>query len=142
MKFNDFFDQHVPLQAPQPAVLSARAAARVLAMDVGWCDAAGNTSFISAADEAECIARIAEVAADKTRHAQVSRASLSAKAMAPEDKPVAISASSAVPMLAKIGDRCSACGGPTIPVGLANDRLGLYCTNDRVVHPLPPGHSM
>jgi hypothetical protein len=46
------------------------------------------------------------------------------------------------PDVAKAGDKCPRCSGSMEPVGLVNDRAGLYCSRDRVVLPLSAASSV
>lgn len=156
----------LPLEAKAKAVgvkdgdlTAVRASVKNLLVTAGWSDSAGNTSFLSASDQASCLAaaeaevsRVAPTVAASRKLVVSSgfhptKASVSAGISPPmtltEMSSVpTVSASNFRPEMGKAGDRCPRCSATMEPVGLVNDRAALYCAKDRVVTPLPSGTSL
>lgn len=111
----------------------------------GWVLPSGEMSFVSKTDKASCLSAAADqiarvvptlVESRRVTRMQVTAATVSANFVS---DPAAHVSASALPGMASMGDRCPRCSGSMEPVGLVNDRVGLYCTRDRVVLPLPEG---
>lgn len=130
----------------------------------GWANAEGNVEFVTEQDAANALqaAQKTLIAASErlAKERKVVRTSsgvtptkasvLSASTVHvdPSEKRVVnltsagnthVDASAFSPKMGEVGDRCPRCRGSMDPVGLVNDRAGLYCTRDRVVVPLPTG---
>lgn len=140
-------------------------AARNLMITAGWASRDGTCDFVSDTDRATCLKATSEVVENTTKlvvaqrrvvharpgfgvtKAQVlaggARATISAQvASTVELTSTQIAANAFAPGFAKVGDRCPRCSGSMEPVGLVNERAGLYCPRDRVVLPLSADQSV
>ena len=135
---------------------TVRSKVKNLLIRAGWAQSDGSVGFVSDLDHANALQACRKelnAAADKlVSERKVVRASavpgstptkeqvLSASSNVPQEAtlyPSAIvDASSALPKIGHIGDRCPRCSASMQPVGLANNKAALYCTQDRVVVPL------
>jgi hypothetical protein len=140
-----------------------RSKVKNLLIDAGWAKADGAVEFVTEQDAANALQAAHKVltsaAASFSAQRKVVKASVghsptraqvlsgSTISSAVSNDPVTVNLTSANtvdagsfnPEMGKVGDRCPRCHGSMEPVGLVNDRAGLYCPRDRVVSPLPAG---
>ena len=141
-----------------------RAAAKSLMITAGWTNNTGDCSFVNEGDLSNCLSATVQLVENTTKSvvaqrrvvtakagfgptkAQVvagsARALVSASAPTVELTSTQVAASNFAPAMARVGDRCPRCSGSMEPVGLVNERAGLYCPRDRVVLPLPADQSV
>ncbi len=126
-----------------------RTAAKNLLVAAGWAQPSGDCSFVSDADLQACVSaavpavtRAAKQAESERRLApptpglSPTKRQIMAGAETVELTSAQLTASAFSPQMAQVGDRCPRCSGSMEPVGLVNERAGLYCVRDRVVLPL------
>lgn len=131
---------------PQPATDALRAAVKGTLIDAGWASPDGTLTFSSKADATAAyrasLRRFQPLAERLAREAQVRftgapmRASVSASAEVPFTP---VSGAAFHPGVPSVHDKCPRCSSAMEPVRLVNDRVGIFCSKDRVVLPLPVG---
>lgn len=143
----------------------ARTAAKNMMIAAGWATVDGKCEFISENDLKNCLETTTPVVEKATQTAMADRRVVTAQTgfvptkaqvvagaakalVSAGAEPVELTsaqvttASNSLAGLAAVGDRCPRCSGSMDPVGLVNDRAGLYCPRDRVVLPLPANQTV
>lgn len=120
-----------------------RSSVKNMLVSSGWVTADGKTNFLSSVDANAALSaatsHLEKVAEPLVQASKVTRAQVIQASMMTDFHSAGTSVVAGLPGVATVGDRCTKCSGAMDVVSLVNDRVGLYCTRDRVVLPLPAG---
>jgi hypothetical protein len=163
--FSQVWSKHLEAKAREAGAIDGdiprlQNSAKNLMVSAGWTSPDGQCDFVSPQDLSACVQAAAEEIASTaqklagerrlrrlpvgstTTKSQVTSGSAHQIGAAAELSSAQTTSSSAMPIMAKPGDRCPRCSGSMRSLGLVNDRAGLYCQRDRVVLPLSADFQM